>query len=209
MTPSNQETAVDEVIEAELIAKIQAGDKSACDTCIALHSPPLTRLLLRLLGNEQDAEDALQETFLNAFRAIDNFEGRSSLSTWLYRIAYNVAMMRLRRPAAPIVSVEETLAKSEGYIPRQLFDWCCLPEETFDSESVQTDLRQAIAAMPESLQSVFVLRELELMSTEETAVALDITTNAAKVRLHRARQWLRKTLGPILDPDNQSQPPAT
>lgn len=202
MTPMEDETAVDEtaVNEAELIARIQAGDKTACDECIALHSPALERLLLRLLGNQQDAEDVLQETFLNAFRAIDSFEGRSSLSTWLYRIAYNAAMMRLRRPSAPTVSVEETLNEMPGYVPRQLFDWCCLPEETYDSEEVQTELRQAIAAMPESLQTVFLLRELEGMSTEETAVTLDITTSAAKVRLHRARQWLRDALGPLLDP---------
>lgn len=211
MTPIDDETAAEmtAVNEAELIARIQSGDKTACDECIALHSPALERLLLRLLGNQQDAEDVLQETFLNAFRAIDSFEGRSSLSTWLYRIAYNAAMMRLRRPSAPVVSVEETLNEMPGYVPRQLFDWCCLPEESFDSEEVQTELRQAIAAMPESLQTVFMLRELEGMSTEETAVTLDISTSAAKVRLHRARQWLRDALGPILDPDNHGQPSPT
>lgn len=209
MTQIDPDTVANQADEAELIARIQTGDKSACDECIALHSPAINRLLLRLLNNEQDAEDVLQETFLNAFRAIDNFEGRSSLSTWLYRIAYNAAMMRLRRPNAPIVSVEETLNETPGYIPRQLFDWCCLPEETYDSEEVQTELRQAIAAMPETLQLVFMLRELEGMSTEETAVTLDISNSATKVRLHRARQWLRDTLGPILDPDNTSQPSTT
>ncbi|WP_420641208.1 RNA polymerase sigma factor [Candidatus Leptofilum sp.] len=202
MVELNQETAVStpEIDESKLIARIQAGDKSACDDCIALHTPALKRLLLRLLNNEQDAEDVLQETFLNAFRAIHNFEGRSSLSTWLYRIAYNAAMMRLRRPKAHTVSVEETLDETPGHIPRQLFDWCCLPEETYDGEEVQTQLRQAIAAMPESLQTVFVLRELEGMSTAETADTLNLTPSATKVRLHRARHWLRDTLGPILAP---------
>ena len=203
MTENDWETAVSppEIDESELIARIQAGDKTACDECIALHSPALNRLLLRLLGNEQDAEDVLQETFLNAFRAIDSFEGRSSLSTWLYRIAYNAAMMRLRRPKARTISVEETMNETPGYIPRQLFDWCCLPEETYDSEEVQTELRQSIAAMPETLQMVFMLRELEGMSTEETANTLDISPSAAKVRLHRARQWLRDTLSPVLAPE--------
>ncbi len=213
MTPMDDETAEEmtAVDDTELIARIQAGDKTACDECITLHSPALQRLLLRLLGNEQDAEDVLQETFLNAFRAIDSFEGRSSLSTWLYRIAYDAAMMRLRRPSAPTVSVEETLNEMPGYVPRQLFDWCCLPEETYDSadKQVQPELRQAIAAMPESLQTVFMLRELEGMSTEETAVTLDISTSAAKVRLHRARQWLRDALGPLLNPDNQGHPSTT
>ena len=211
MTHPDPKTAVDpqHIDEAQLLARIQAGDKAACDECIALHSPAINRLLLRLLGNEQDAEDVLQETFLNAFRAIDRYEGRSSLSTWLYRIAYNAAMMRLRRPNAPTVSVEETLSSAGEHIPHQLFDWCCLPEETFDSEEVQSELRQAISAMPESLQTVFMLRELEGMSTDETAVTLDISTSAAKVRLHRARQWLRNTLGPVLDPDNNGQPSPT
>ncbi len=203
MSKDDLETAVNptEINESELIARIQAGDKSACDECIAVHSPALKRLLLRLLGNEQDAEDVLQETFLNAFRAIDRFEGRSSLSTWLYRIAYNAAMMRLRRPKAPTVSVEETLDETPGYIPRQLFDWCCLPEESYDSEEVQTQLRQAISTMPESLQMVFILREFDGMSTAETADTLEISPSAAKVRLHRARQYLRDTLGPVLAPE--------
>ncbi|GJM41533.1 MAG: RNA polymerase subunit sigma-24 [Ardenticatenaceae bacterium] len=202
MNEYERETAVSstKIDESEIIARIQAGDKSACDECIALHTPALNRLLLRLLGNEQDAEDVLQETFLNAFRAIDKFEGRSSLSTWLYRIAYNAAMMRLRKPKAHTVSVEETMDETPGYIPRQLFDWCCLPEESYDSEEVQTQLRQAISTMPESLQTVFILREFEGMSTAETAVTLKISPSAAKVRLHRARQWLRDTLGPILAP---------
>ncbi|MCP4420001.1 MAG: sigma-70 family RNA polymerase sigma factor [Chloroflexi bacterium] len=188
--------------EAELIARIQAGDISACDECIIIHTPALTQLLLRLMGNQQDAEDVLQETFLNAFRAIDRFEGRSSLSTWLYRIAYNAAMMRLRRPNAPTVSVEEMLVNAGELIPRQLFDWCCLPEESFESEEVQLELHRAIADMPESLQTVFMLRELEGMSTKETAVILDLSPNATKVRLHRARQWLREHLGPLLDPES-------
>jgi RNA polymerase sigma-70 factor (ECF subfamily) len=203
MTLPENNTPID---ETKLIARIQAGDKSACDECIAIHTPALTRLLLRLMGNQQDAEDVLQETFLNAFRAIDRFEGRSSLSTWLYRIAYNTAMMRLRRPDAPTVSVEETLTSAGEQIPRQLFDWCCLPEETFESEEVQLELRQAIVAMPNSLQTVFMLRELEGMSTKETAVTLDLSPSATKVRLYRARQWLREHLGPLLDPDGRQSP---
>lgn len=202
MALSNNNTPTD---EAELIARIQAGDKSACDECIQLHTPAVSRLLLRLLDNPQDAEDVLQETFLNAFRAIDRFESRSSLSTWLYRIAYNTAMMRLRRPNAPTVSVEETLTTAGERIPMQLFDWCCLPEETFESEEVQSELRQAIAAMPDSLQTVFMLRELEGMSTKETAVTLDLSPSATKVRLYRARQWLREHLGPLLDPNGSPQ----
>jgi RNA polymerase sigma-70 factor (ECF subfamily) len=189
MNENNDETA--------LIERLQAGDKSACAECVEIHSPGIYRLALRLMQNEADAEDVMQETFMNAFKAIDKFEGRSELGTWLYRIAYNVAMMRLRKPQQYILSVEETLSEEEGnIIPKQLFDWCCLPEEDFASDEVQSKLEQAIQALPEKYKSVFVLRELEELSTEETAVALDITPSTVKVRLHRARLQLREQLTP-------------
>lgn len=183
--------------EAALIARIQAGDKAACAECIEIHSPAIYRLALRLMQNEAEAEDVMQETFLNAFNAIDSFEGRSGLGTWLYRIAYNAAMMRLRRPSPHTVSVEETLSsETPGIVPRQLFDWCCLPEEDFESDEVRTELESAIGELPESLKAVFVLRELEGLSTDDTAEALELSPGAVKVRLHRARLWLRERLTP-------------
>ena len=183
--------------EATLIERLQAGDKSACAECIEIHSPGIYRLALRLMQNEAEAEDVMQETFISAFKAIDKFEGRSGLGTWLYRIAHNAAMMRLRKPQQYMLSVEETLSESEGsIIPKQLFDWCCLPEDDFASDEVQRELEQAIQELPEKYKSVFIMRELEELSTEETAVALDITPGAVKVRLHRARLWLRERLTP-------------
>ena len=183
--------------EAELIERLQSGDKSACAQCIEIHSPHVYGLALRLMENEAEAEDVLQETFMNAFRAIESFEGRSGLGTWLYRITYNTAMMRLRKRKAPAVSVEETLSAEDGQIvPEQLFDWCCLPEEDFESSEVKMELEAAIKDLPETYKTVFVMRELEGLSTEETAVALDLTTSAVKVRLHRARLWLRERLTP-------------
>lgn len=187
----------EEYDEAELIAQLQAGDKAACAICIDLHSPMVYRLGLRLMGNEAEAEDVMQETFLSAFKAIESFEGRSGLSTWLYRIAYNAAMMRLRKPSPQMVSVEETMAgETMAVVPRQLFDWCCLPEEDFASDEVRTELEAAIRELPESLQAVFMMRELEGFSTAETATALDLSEGAVKVRLHRARLWLRERLAP-------------
>jgi RNA polymerase sigma-70 factor (ECF subfamily) len=183
--------------EAELIARLKNGDKAACAECVELHSPAVYRLALRLMENEAEAEDVLQETFLNAFKAINSFEGRSGLGTWLYRIAYNAAMMRLRRPAPYTVSVEDTLAyEGQMTIPRQLFDWCCLPEEDFESDEVRGELERAIQELPETLKVVFVLRELEGLSTDETAETLDLSSGAVKVRLHRARLWLRERLTP-------------
>ena len=183
--------------EADLIARLQAGDKAACAECIEIHSPMIYRVGLRLMGNEAEAEDVMQETFLNAFKAIDSFEGRSGLGTWLYRIAYNAAMMRLRKPSPHTVSVEETLAgETVTVVPRQLFDWCCLPEEDFASDEVRSELEQAIRELPESLKTVFMMRELEGFSTAETATTLNLSEGAVKVRLHRARLWLRERLTP-------------
>jgi RNA polymerase sigma-70 factor (ECF subfamily) len=183
--------------EAELIARLKAGDSAACAECIEIHSPLVYRLALRLMGNEAEAEDVLQETFLNAFRGIESFEGRSGLGTWLYRIAYNAAMMRLRRTDPTMMSVEESLDNDgQFFVPKQLFDWCCLPESDFEGEEVRAELETAIGELPETLRVVFVLRELEGLSTAETAAALELSEGAVKVRLHRARLWLRERLAP-------------
>jgi RNA polymerase sigma-70 factor (ECF subfamily) len=183
--------------ETVLLSRIQAGDKAACAECIENHSPAVYSLALRLMENEEEAEDVVQDTFFNAFKAIDSFEGRSSLATWLYRITYNAAMMRLRRPSPQMLSVEETLSsETQVVVPRQLFDWCCLPEEDFESDEVRLELENAIREMPESLKTVFILRELEGLSTAETAAILEISEGAVKVRLHRGRLWLRERLTP-------------
>ena len=133
---------------------------------------------------------------MNAFKAIDSFEGRSELGTWLYRITYNNAMMRLRRPSPDAVSVDEALdGADEGYtVPQQFFDWCCLPEEDFDSEEVRRELEKAIGELSPSLSSVFILREMEGLSTRETAEALDVSEDVVKTRLRRARLQLRELL---------------
>lgn len=184
-------------IEAEraLLARIQAGDKTACAECIEQHSAAVYRLALRLMRNEAEAEDVVQETFVSAFKAIDSFEGHSRLATWLYRIANNVALMRLRRVQPVLVAVDEPVREADGReTPRELFDWCCLPEQDFETAEARAELEGAIAALPESLRSVFVLRELEGLSTEEAAEALGISVDNVKTRLHRARLRLRERL---------------
>jgi RNA polymerase sigma-70 factor (ECF subfamily) len=181
--------------DQELLARIQSGDTSACTECIERHAPGVYRLALRLVRDEAEAEDVMQETFLSAFKGIQKFEGRSALGTWLYRIAYNAALMRLRRHEPPTVSVDDPVLLANGSeLPRQLFDWCCLPEREFETDEAQSELEQAVRALPEKLRAVFVLRELEGLSTEETAEALDLTPEAVKTRLHRARLWLRERL---------------
>ena len=178
-----------------LIERIRRGDKSACAECVERHSPGVYRVALRLLGNEAEAEDIVQETFLSAFKAIDTFEGRSSLATWLYRIAHNAALMRLRRAQPDQVSVDDEDVFGEGMIiPSQLHDWCCLPEQDIESSEARAELEQAIRDLPEKLRVVFVMRELEGLSTEETAEVLGVSIDVVKVRLHRARLQLRDRL---------------
>jgi RNA polymerase sigma-70 factor (ECF subfamily) len=184
----------DALDERDLVTRLQAGDKAACAQCVELHSPGVYRLALRLLSDEAEAEDVVQETFLSAFRAIDKFEWRAGLSTWLYRIAYNAAMMHLRRRQPLAVSVEMPGEAGEDQEPRELFDWCCLPEQDFETAEARGQLEAAIRALPEKLRAVFVLRELEGLSTEATAETLGLSIENVKTRLHRARLWLRERL---------------
>ena len=186
----------DHISDSDIIERIQNGDKSGCAACIEKYGPRIYRLALRLMENEADAEDVMQETFLNAFKAIDKFEARSSLGTWLYRIAYNAAMMRLRRPFPPTLSVDQSLDESDPTlpVPQQLYDWCCLPEKDFETGEVRLALESAISTLSPMLRSVFVLRQLEGLSTEETAVSLEVSTDVVKTRLRRARLRLREEL---------------
>ena len=141
-----------------LMERIRAGDKSACAQCIEHYAPGVYRLALRLTQNETDAEDVVQETFLQAFKAIDTFESRAGLSTWLYRITYNTVMMR-QRQGHTALSIDETLQEDSGVpIPEQFFDWCCLPEQDFQTEESRAELERAISGLPETLRVVFIFR---------------------------------------------------
>lgn len=183
------------VNDAELVARLQAGDQAAYAQLVEQHAGQVYRLALRMMGNEADAEDVLQETFLSAFKSIGRFEARSSLNTWLYRIASNAALMRLRRSEPDQVSVDEPVGREDGdLVPRQFFDFCCLPEEDFLRDEARAEMQRAIAELPPTLRSVFVLRDIEGLSTEETASALDLSVSAVKSRLMRARLKLRERL---------------
>ncbi|MFH1909185.1 MAG: sigma-70 family RNA polymerase sigma factor [Chloroflexota bacterium] len=162
------------------------------DTC----SGPIYRMALKMLGDQQDAEDVLQNTFLNAFKHIHSFEERSSLSTWLYRIAANEALMliRKRRPETTMTDTNLEDAEGEDYSPLQFVDWCCLPEDELLSGEARRHLDRAVQRLPEKLRIVFILRDLEGLSIEETSQALDLSQTAVKTRLLRARLNLREQL---------------
>ncbi len=191
--------------DAELVARLKAGDQAAYAQLVEEHAGRIYRLALRMMGNEADAEDVLQETFLNAFRSIDRFEERSSLSTWLYRIASNAALMRLRRKEPEQISVDEPLERDDGdFVPRQFFDFCCLPEEDLLRDEAVAEMNRAVEELPPTLRSVFILRDIEGLSTDETAKALGLSVSAVKSRLMRARLKLRERLsqyfsqGPVI-----------
>ncbi|MGQ9903077.1 MAG: RNA polymerase sigma factor [Anaerolineae bacterium] len=177
------------------LAALQAGDRNEFARLVDRYSGPIYRLALRILGDAQDAEDALQETFLKAFRNLRDFEGRSSVSTWLYRIAANEAFMALRRRKPETVSVDEVQPTPEGeQEPIQIVDWCCLPEDELLSSEARQHLDKAIDRLSPALKAVFLLRDIEGLSVRETAEALNLTEAAVKTRLLRARLNLREQL---------------
>jgi len=186
-------------IEISLEA-LQAGDLAEFARMVDSYSTKIYRLALKMLADEQDAEDVLQNTFMKALQSIDTFEGRSSLSTWLYRIAVNEALMLLRRQK-PTIPVAMDFEDDEDEIqhPTQFTDWCCLPEEDLLSAESKKHLDKAIQRLPEKLRVVFLLRDVEGLSIRETSEALDLTETAVKTRLLRARLNLREQLSSYYD----------
>lgn len=177
---------------------LKQGDRHELARMVDLYSDKIYRLALKFTNNPQDAEDVLQETFLKAMRALPEFEGRSSLSTWLYRIAVNESLMLLRKqkPDLALDTPAEEEDSEEGGSSNGLIlaDWCCLPEEELLSEESRRFLDQAIQQLPATLRSVFILRDIEGMSIRETADLLGLTETNVKTRLLRARLFLRQQL---------------
>lgn len=174
---------------------LQAGDRAEFARVVDAYYTIIYRLALKILGNPQDAEDVLQETFIKAFRHISGFNGRSKLSTWLYRIATNEALMLIRRQKPGFVSIDEPQADLDTVQePLQIEDWCCLPEKELLSSEARIYMDQAIDRLPASLRVVFVLRDIQGLSTLETAEVLDLSETAVKTRLSRARLRLREDL---------------
>lgn len=174
---------------------LRDGDRVEFARLVEEYSPMIYRLGLKMLNNPQDAEDILQETFIKAYKHIGKFDGRSSVSTWLYRIATNEALMSLRKKRPDTVSFDvPSIFETEPQEPLQIVDWCCLPEEEFLSAESRMRLDEAAERLPDSLRVVFVLRDIEGLSTRETAEVLDISEMAVKTRLSRARLRLREDL---------------
>lgn len=185
--------------ESVLIEALLAGDKRACAWLVKAHSNQMYGVALRITGDPSDAEEVVQDAFISACNKVIHFEGRSKLSTWLYRITTNAALMRLRRRRDDTVSLDEPQATDEGEIlPRELGDWTVDPSRMALSQELLQVMEEAVESLPASLRAAFVLRDLQGLNTQEAAEALDITESALKVRLHRARLLLRERLAGYL-----------
>lgn len=177
------------------IEKLRQGDRAEFARLVDDSAGAILRLALKMLGDEQDAEDVLQNTFLKAMQSLPGFEGRSSLLTWLHRIAINEALMLLRRRRPHVQIAEESSGDEVDLpLPVQLTDWCCLPEPDLLSAESKRALDRAIERLPEKLRVVFLLRDIEGLSIQETSEALELTETAVKTRLLRARLQLREEL---------------
>ena len=178
------------------IEALRLGDRREFARLVDAYSGALYRLALKMLGNASDAEDALQNTFIKAFQHVDKFEGRSSLSTWLYRIASNEALMllRKRRPESTFSDLPSEQEDDLNYDPVQIADWCCLPEEELLSAEARAALDRAVEHLPETLRIVFILRDIEDLSIQEASQVLGLSETAVKTRLLRARLRLREEL---------------
>jgi RNA polymerase sigma-70 factor (ECF subfamily) len=181
--------------DTELVHAAQCGDPRAFAQLVEKYEARVYNLARKMIRDPQDAEDVFQETFISDFRHLKDFQGDSSFSTWLYRIATNASLMKLRGRKEPLLSLDEPIdAHGDGMMPREIVDWGITPEEALLSGEVRAQMDAARDALPESLRAVFVLRDIEGLSVQETADVLSISVPNVKTRLHRARLMLREIL---------------
>jgi len=185
--------------ESELLRRAMAGDRAALETLFGRNSRALYQTALRLLGNPEDAEDALQEGMLAAYRNLRRFEGRSQFSTWLTRIVINAALMRRRSQRAhPAVSLDERPGDDLPPPAERFADDAPSPEELCAGSELSARLRENLDDLSPLLRNAFQLRELQGLSADEAAKALGVSRNTLKARLWRARQQLAARLGDVL-----------
>jgi RNA polymerase sigma-70 factor (ECF subfamily) len=197
--PAEAESQAADSGDASLVARLRAGDEEAFEIVVRTYSGRLLAVTRRILCNDEDARDAVQDALLSAFRSLERFEGGSLLSTWLHRIAVNAALMKLRtRRRKPEESIEHLLPvyKDDGHHQETFSSWNEPVDVAMTRAENRALVRRCIEELPETYRTILVLRDIEEMDTEEAARALGISGNAVKIRLHRARQALRTLLAP-------------
>ncbi len=185
----NAAIGVEAISDEEAVKRVLAGETSIFEVLMRRYNQRLFRAARAILGDDEDAQDAVQEAYLNAYRSLRQFEGRAKFSTWLTRIAVNEALARLRFNKK-FVELEAISSGEEKDMATSNLN----PEEEANRRALGRVLESAIDSLPESYRSVFMLREVEGMSTAETADCLDMSEDAVKVRLHRARALMRKEI---------------
>ncbi len=181
--------------EQVLVQAARQGDIGAFEELVKRYDRNVFRIANHITQNREDAEDVVQDAFLKAYQNLGQFQGQSKFYTWLVRIAVNEALMRLRRRRPErMVSLDEDVKTEEDSMPREVADWAPNPEQLYSQSELKEILGKTIQGLPASFRTVFVLRDVEGLSTEETAEALDLSVPAVKSRLLRARLQLRERL---------------
>ena len=181
--------------EQVLVQAARQGDIGAFEELVKRYDRNVFRIANHITQNREDAEDVVQDAFLKAYQNLGQFQGQSKFYTWLVRIAVNEALMRLRRRRPErMVSLDEDVKTEEDSMPREIADWTPNPEQQYNQAELKDILSRTIQGLPTSFRTVFVLRDVEGLSTEETAEALGLSIPAVKSRLLRARLQLRERL---------------
>jgi RNA polymerase sigma-70 factor (ECF subfamily) len=181
--------------DVALVERVRGGDDAAYDTLVHKYERQVFRIAQHITQNREDAEDVMQDAFLKAYQKLDQFQGNSKFYTWLVRIAVNESLMRLRkRRSGKLVSIDEDIETDEGSVQRDLADWAPDPEQNYSQAELAEILRKTIQGLPPGFRIVFVLRDVEGLSTEEAAETLGLSVPAVKSRLLRARLQLRERL---------------
>lgn len=184
---------------SSLVARAKKGDTDAFTELVNLYSERIYNLALKILKNPDDAADVLQETFVAVYEKIGSFDGRSNFFTWIYRIATNFALMKLRKDKRTVLSDQDMETQFDSPEGLQAHEWQDLPLRDMLSEEFQKHLDEAVESLPEIYRSVFILRDLENLSIRETSRILGITESNVKIRLKRARLFLRERLAKYMD----------
>ena len=181
--------------ESILVSAAKNGDVGAFEQLVQRYDRNVFRIAQHITQNREDAEDVVQDAFLKAYQNLGQFQGQSKFYTWLVRIAVNEALMRLRRRRPErMVSLDEDVQTAEDSMPREVADWAPNPEQLYTQAELKDILGKTIQGLPPGFRTVFVLRDVEGLSTEETAEALNLSIPAVKSRLLRARLQLRERL---------------
>jgi RNA polymerase sigma-70 factor, ECF subfamily len=179
----------------DLVQAGRNGDVAAFEQLVKRYDRTLLRIALSVTHNREDSQDVVQETFLKAYQHLGDFRGDSKFSTWLIRITVNQSLMKLRRQRAiREESLDEDFGTDEDVLPREVIDWAPDPEQLYRTSELRRILIKTIEELPPILRTVFVLQDLEGLSTDQTAEALNLSQSAVKSRLWRARMQLRERL---------------